>query len=275
MEFHNPGYFLKPGMYVTVEINSEIAPSVLLVPDMAVLRSGEKNTVFIALEGGRFEARTVTLGPRASGDAYQVLSGLNEGERVVTSGQFLLDSESQLREAIQKMAQPGAAGPTPTPMESTSAPTNGSPRSGEQQVVYICPMPEHVALQYDHPGACPICGMTLVPVTLETLAKIQPGGHVDYYTCPMPEHSEVHEPKSGKCPRCGMTMIPVMTQPAPAAAESMQQKLYTCPMPSHADVVSDKPGTCPKCGMTLVETGKVNHGQIAEQHWKQQHTAHP
>jgi Cu(I)/Ag(I) efflux system membrane fusion protein len=59
MEFHNPGYFLKPGMYATVEISAELAPSALLVPDMAVLRSGEKNTVFVALEGGRFEARTV------------------------------------------------------------------------------------------------------------------------------------------------------------------------------------------------------------------------
>jgi Cu(I)/Ag(I) efflux system membrane fusion protein len=215
MEFHNPGYFLKPGMYVTVEMTSEIAPSVLLVPDMAVLRSGEKNTVFVALDGGRFEPRTVTLGPRASGDSYQVLSGLKEGERVVISGQFLLDSESQLREAIQKMSQPGSVESHLLPMETTSVSTNSTPRKEDKEVVYICPMPEHVALQYDHSGSCPICGMTLVPVTPETLAKIQPGGHVDYYTCPMSEHSDVHEPKSGKCPRCSMTLIPVMTQHHP------------------------------------------------------------
>src|SRR5437762_1129241 len=86
MEFHNPGYFLKPGMYATVEISADLSPSALLVPDMAVLRSGEKNTVFVALEGGRFEARTVILGPRAGEDAYAVLSGLDEGERVVISG---------------------------------------------------------------------------------------------------------------------------------------------------------------------------------------------
>jgi rubrerythrin len=215
LEFHNPGYFLKPGMYVTVEMNSELSPSVILVPDVAVLRSGEKNTVFVALNGGRFEARTITIGPRATGDCYQVLSGLQEGERVVTSGQFLLDSESQLREAIQKMEQPGATEPKAMPpMEMTSATTNGAPGNPEK-VVYICPMPEHVALQYDHPGNCPLCGMTLVPVTPETLAKIQPGGQVEYYTCPMPEHSDVHEAKPGKCPRCGMTLIPVMSQPKP------------------------------------------------------------
>src|SRR5512135_119682 len=108
MEFHNPGYFLKPGMFATVQVISQLEPSVLLIPDMAILRSGEKNTVFVALEGGRFEPRTVMLGPQAEDDTYQVLTGLNEGDRIVTSGQFLLDSESQLREAIQKMSGPQA-----------------------------------------------------------------------------------------------------------------------------------------------------------------------
>ena len=111
MEFHNPGYLLKPGMFATVELLAELSASALLVPDMAVLRSGEKNTVFVALEGGKFEPRTVVIGARAEGNMYQVLSGLSEGERIVTSGQFMLDSESQLREAIQKMLRAvGACG---------------------------------------------------------------------------------------------------------------------------------------------------------------------
>ncbi len=67
MEFHNPGYFLKPGMFATVDWSSELAPSVLLVPDLAVLRSGEKNTVFVALDGGKFEPRTVALGAAGAG----------------------------------------------------------------------------------------------------------------------------------------------------------------------------------------------------------------
>src|SRR5439155_24245117 len=95
--------------FATAEMDAELAPDALLVPDMAVLRSGEKNTVFVALDGGKFEPRTVTLGPRAEHDMYQVLTGLSEGERVVTSGQFMLDSESQLREAIQTMLNPGGA----------------------------------------------------------------------------------------------------------------------------------------------------------------------
>jgi len=71
-----------------------------------------------------------------------------------------------------------------------------------------------VSIEYDYPGKCPICGMTLVPVTAATLAKLQPGGKLLYYTCPMPEHSEVHSDKPGKCPKCGMTLIPVMAAPA-------------------------------------------------------------
>lgn len=279
MEFHNPGYFLKPGMYATVELSCELSPSALLVPESAVLRSGEKNTVFVALDHGRFEPRVVTIGARTEDGLYEVLNGLKEGERVVTSGQFMLDSESQLREAIQKMAQPATA-ERMTAMSSmtNNMSTNALPASDEP-VVYICPMPEHVSLEYNHPGSCPLCGMTLVPVGREMLSRIQPGGQIEFYTCPMPEHSDVHQDKPGKCPRCGMTLIPVMMRPKTTpmsgtnSAADMPAKLYTCPMAEHADVVSDKPGTCPKCDMKLVETTKVNHGPAAEDNWRRQHPA--
>jgi rubrerythrin len=275
MEFHNPGYFLKPGMFAIVQVLSELAPSVLLVPDMAVLRSGEKYTVFVALEGGKFEPRKVTLGPQAENDTYQVLTGLSEGERIVTSGQFLLDSESQLREAIQKMSGPATAVAPQQGRAATPAAATVTAATGQTNVVkYICPMPEHVSIEYDRPGNCPLCGMTLVPVSSAALSKIQPGGKLLYYTCPMPEHSDVQESKPGKCPKCGMTLIPVMEQPKPEqttnspAAMGMPAKLYTCPMASDADVVSDKPGKCPKCEMDLVPTDTVAHGKLAEANWR-------
>ncbi len=167
MEFHNPGFFLKPGMFATVELHAELEPEALLVPDTAVLRSGDKNTVFVALENGKFDPRTVTIGARGENDTYQVLSGLNEDERVVTSGQFMLDSESQLREAIQKMLNPNAAASPPPPHaehaaleQSASSPV---PASAQKASSYVCPMPEHATIKYDHPGKCPICGMTLIP----------------------------------------------------------------------------------------------------------------
>ena len=305
MEFHNPGYFLKPGMFATVRVASELEPSALLVPDMAVLRSGEKTTVFVAREGGKFEPRTVALGPQAEDDTYQVLSGLKEGDRIVTSGQFMLDSESQLREAIQKMLKPsepverGAL--ESAERESVGAsPTLNAPdaQPSDTSVKYICPMPEHISIEYDHPGNCPICGMTLVPVSAATLHKLQPGGKLLYYTCPMPEHSDVREDKPGKCPKCGMTLIPVMEAPPAGAAERAERAergasergpyaprsdaptlqrsprsttLYTCPMASHAEVVSDKPGQCPKCGMDLVPTDSVPHGKIAKENWRKEH----
>jgi RND family efflux transporter MFP subunit len=214
MEFHNPGYYLKPGMFATVKIVSELEPSALLIPDMAILRSGEKTTVFVALDGGKFDPRNVTLGPQAENDEYQVLGGVREGERVVTSGQFMLDSESQLREAIAKMTEPGKAlgqaGREGMEPASTLAAGSAPPAGADGAVKYICPMPEHVSIEYDHPGKCSICGMTLVPVSQATLRKLQPGGKLLYYTCPMPEHSDVRSDKPGKCPRCGMTLIPIM-----------------------------------------------------------------
>ncbi len=252
LEFENPGYFLKPGMFVSAQIDAELAEDAVLVPESAVLRSGARNTVFVALAGGKFEARDVALGVESENDLIQVTGGLNAGERVVTSGQFLLDSESQLREAIEKMRGPTRRG---GPNATTNAPlAAGSPeRSPHPPEVeasfYVCPMPEHVSILYDHAGKCPICGMTLVSVTRSALQKIQPGGKVLYYTCPMPEHASVHEDKPGKCPLCAMTLIPVMAKPEPVA-----KQLFTCPM--HPEIVSDKPGVCPKCEMDLVPVKK-------------------
>ena len=301
MEFHNPGYFLKPGMFATVHVISELEPSAILVPDMAILRSGEKSTVFVALEGGKFEPRTVALGPQSENDYYQILSGLKEGERVVTSGQFMLDSESQLREAIQKMLKPAEAtaqNDANAPRSDTNAVITGSPLPSDGRGVrgegsafkYICPMPEHISIEYDHPGKCPICAMVLVPVTTATLAKLQPGGKLLYYTCPMPEHAEIRSDKPGKCPKCSMTLIPIMQLPpitnslnpstlnpqplvAPKPGEGGSTNIYTCPMAIHADVVSDKPGKCPKCEMELVPTSTVKHGKLAEENWRKQHQA--
>ena len=227
----------------------------------------------------------VTLGPQGENDMYQVLDGLKEGERIVTSGQFLLDAESQLRAAIQEMLKPSQPQPEtnmtmPTPRAVVTTNATALPAQ-DTGVKYICPMPEHVSIEYNHPGKCPICGMTLVPVTAATLAKLQPGGKLLYYTCPMPEHSDVHEDKPGKCPKCGMTLIPVMeVQPIPPPAATtnttaIPSPLYTCSM--HLDVVSDKPGKCPKCGMDLVPAGSLPNGKVAEENWLKQHpsTARP
>ncbi len=72
------------------------------MPSEAVLRTGQRDLVIVALGDGRFAPREVVLGPRADG-SVQVLEGLVDGDEVVTSAQFLIDSESNLREAISKL----------------------------------------------------------------------------------------------------------------------------------------------------------------------------
>jgi membrane fusion protein, copper/silver efflux system len=106
IEFPNPGLGLKPGMFANVRIAAEPVRDAVAVPTSAVLRSGKRQSVFVALGEGRFEPREVTTGVSDDEGFLQVLSGLRVGERVVTSAQFMFDSESRLQEAIQKMMQP-------------------------------------------------------------------------------------------------------------------------------------------------------------------------
>jgi RND family efflux transporter MFP subunit len=110
LRFANPGLKLKPEMFAQVKIESPVAHQAVVVPTSAVLDTGLKQHVFIALGGGRFEPREVKLGVYGDDNNYrEVISGLQGGEEVVTSAQFLLDSESRFREAVQMM-MPGQEG---------------------------------------------------------------------------------------------------------------------------------------------------------------------
>jgi Cu(I)/Ag(I) efflux system membrane fusion protein/cobalt-zinc-cadmium efflux system membrane fusion protein len=105
LDFANPALELKPNMYADVRIRTTRPGEGLLIPSEAVLRSGERNVVFVARGQGKFTPRDVTLGLAVDGGKVQVLSGLAAAEPVVTSGQFMLDSESKLKEAVQKMLE--------------------------------------------------------------------------------------------------------------------------------------------------------------------------
>ena len=105
IEVPNPSgeIVLKPDMYATVKIKSPQVINAVAVPDQAIIRSGERNIVVVSLGGGYFDPREVKLG--VTGDSYvQILEGLKEGERIVTSSQFLIDSESNLKAAISQMS---------------------------------------------------------------------------------------------------------------------------------------------------------------------------
>jgi len=106
IELENHDLVLKPDMYADVEIMADPVEAALTVPVEAVLFTGKRETLFVALGEGQFEPRQVTIGQQDEDGYVEIRSGLQEGERVVTSAQFMLDSESKLREAIEKMRRP-------------------------------------------------------------------------------------------------------------------------------------------------------------------------
>jgi Cu(I)/Ag(I) efflux system membrane fusion protein len=141
---------LKPGMFATVQIASPVRVRSVAVPEQAVIRSGERNIVVVALGGGYFEPRDVTLG--VSADGYQqVVDGLRAGENIVTSSQFLIDSESNLRAALSQMsrkAQPDSSKsseqtPVQPPSQTkaeTSDMSGGTESMVEKQIDPVCGM---------------------------------------------------------------------------------------------------------------------------------------
>ena len=98
----NPDLLLRPSMYVDVLL-AESAGESVVIPDSAVMDSGIRQIVFVDRGGGSFDPREVKVGLRSGGKA-QILSGVEEGERVVVQANFLLDSESRLRAAIGSMS---------------------------------------------------------------------------------------------------------------------------------------------------------------------------
>lgn len=102
IEVPNTSRRLKPGMYANVQLDVDRGKK-LAVPEDAVLDSGKRQVVFLDRGQGHFQPREVKLGPKGEG-YYEVLEGLNAGDRVVTSANFLIDSESNLRAALQGMA---------------------------------------------------------------------------------------------------------------------------------------------------------------------------
>jgi Cu(I)/Ag(I) efflux system membrane fusion protein len=101
-EVANPGEQLKPGMYANVELTIPFGTR-LAIPRDAVLETGERQVIFIHHGGGKLEWRSVKLGVQ-TGEWVEVLEGIKEGDHIVTSANFLIDSESQLKSAVRGMA---------------------------------------------------------------------------------------------------------------------------------------------------------------------------
>ncbi len=104
LEVANSSVTLKPGMFVNVNLRTNLGRQ-LVVPASAVLQSGTRQLVFVDQGNGRFEPKEVVLGPRA-GDDFVVINGLQAGQQIVTSANFLIDSESQLQAAAGSYTPP-------------------------------------------------------------------------------------------------------------------------------------------------------------------------
>jgi len=102
IEFANSDLILKPDMFASITLNASRTINAVVVPSEAIVRTGARNQVFVQRAEGKFEPRIVELGLQSDGE-IQVISGINKGELVVTSSQFLIDSESKLKEATAKM----------------------------------------------------------------------------------------------------------------------------------------------------------------------------
>ncbi len=202
LDVSNPQMRLKPEMYAEVYIQSQLKGERLAVPREAVINSGQRRLIYLSFEDGSYGARVIETGAVADNDWIEIKQGIKEGDRVVVSGQFLLDSESRLSESL------GMAGHQHGPSQSNGASdieahsqesheTTGA--IGEKNIgIYTCPMPEHFhVLQYGS-GKCPECGMDLVPVE-ET-------DNSDFYYCPMSE-CQVVDTEPGRCPKCGMNLV--------------------------------------------------------------------
>lgn len=145
----NTDGLLRAGMYATMDIDAGKAEPTLQIPREAVIDSGDSQIALVGLGGGRFEPRELRLGRSGDHGLVEVLAGLSAGDEVVASGQFLIDSESRLREAIAKFldhshaatgasgggSMPTAANEPDSPAPRTHVPTRWAPASGVDAVV--------------------------------------------------------------------------------------------------------------------------------------------
>lgn len=179
--FRNPGVVLKPGMYVNVNINIPLGKQ-LAIPASAVLQSGSRSIAFIDHGDGNLEPREIQTGPQID-DSIIVLKGLNPGDRVVSSANFLVDSEAQLQAALGSFnppqqnsnpaaaqAQPSSVNPEQIRIEMTTEPTtlqkgkntvhiklvdaNGKPVDGVQvSAIFFIPAMPAMGMAAEHAAA--------------------------------------------------------------------------------------------------------------------------
>jgi RND family efflux transporter MFP subunit len=229
IEFPNPEFTLKPDMFANVELKIDYGRR-LVVPQEAVLDSGSEQTVFVSHDGGYFEVRKVQLGARVDNKVV-ILAGLKPGERIVTSANFLIDSESKLKSAAAGMGMPGmshggaapaSAKPTQTDHsqhQQGAQPQTAPQPAGEDHSKHR-PKPKSQSQVEDHSKHRPAAED-------HSQHQANPADHSQHQMAEEPAHSSKHQAKP-------------------------ERKVLYWYDPMHPSYKSDKPGKAPDCGMDLV-----------------------
>lgn len=152
LEFDNPTLRLKPGMFATLQIETQKKDNVLVIPTEAIIHSGDRQIVFVVDGYGTYKANEIVTGLIGDGHVTEVISGLLPSDEIVVSGQFLLDSESQLQEAVQKLLK--------TRLQENRGEVGAKKVEQDFTTFWTCSM--HPQVVQDESGRCPICGMDLV-----------------------------------------------------------------------------------------------------------------
>lgn len=187
IEMNNRGE-LKPSMFANITLDGQDLGVKTVVPENAVIHSGMKNIVIIALGDGKFKPQVVELGGYSDG-YYQVLSGLSEGNTIVTSAQFLIDSESNLKAAISQFQ-------STTPVESGETKKESGEMKDEKRETKVKKQ-KMKAEEHDHSTSIVHEGV----INVEAIDKNKDG---KLWECPMDWN--VISDESGRCPVCNMRL---------------------------------------------------------------------
>ncbi|HOY62552.1 MAG: Cation efflux system protein CusB precursor [bacterium ADurb.Bin236] len=188
----NPENELKPGMFATVKIESMVSDDAVVVPLEAVIDSGERKIAFVAMGEGKFEPRELATGAEDDKGRIQVISGLEPGEKIVVSGQFLLDSESRLREAVAKFGAAAASG------HDHGAAPKGKNKLAEPSIDAGKNLKGSKGAKYTVPAK------SAAPA--QETSSMWPDPAKGKYVCPM-EEDDYYSDSAGDCPKCGMDLV--------------------------------------------------------------------
>jgi len=170
IEVANSEMRLKPGMFATLAFTEEARSEVVIVPSESVIRTGVRNVVIVALGQGKFQAREVQLGTEAGGK-LEIAKGLSAGDKVVLSGQFLIDSEASLSGALARLEAPQGG-----------ASTDSSMVSGRGKVTTVDPKTGRIELEHEPMPAMQWPSMTMGFAVRDKaqLVRLKPGDVVNF-----------------------------------------------------------------------------------------------